>query len=130
MSESGRRGVVVAHGDLAVGLVDAVRRIAGVDDHVLTALSNEGLGPDGIRDRLDDILGDGPGVVFSDLREGSCGMVGRRVCLERGDRLLVTGANLPMLLDFVTHRDLPLAELATRLVERARASVVAFPEPS
>jgi len=128
MSEAGHRGVVVAHGSLATGLVDAVRRIAGVGDDVLTAVSNDGLSPDGIRERLNDILGDGPGVVFSDLREGSCGMGGRRVCLDRGDRLLVTGANLPMLLDFVTHRNLPLRELATRLVDRGRASVVAFPE--
>lgn len=130
MSDTEHRGVVVAHGDLAAGLVDAVRRIAGVGEEVLIPLSNEGLGPDGIRERLDDVLGDGPGVVFSDLREGSCGMGGRKVCLDRGDRLLVTGANLPMLLDFVTHRSLPLSELATRLVERGRASVVAFPEPA
>ncbi len=130
MSEAGHRGVVVAHGDLAAGLVDAVRKIAGLDEDVLIPLSNEGLGPDGIRERLDGILGDGPGIVFSDLREGSCGMGGRRVCLGRGDRLLVTGANLPMLLDFVTHRTLPLAELATRLVDRGRAAVVAFADPS
>lgn len=129
MSEGGVRGVVVGHGELAAGLVSAVHRIAGVEPGTLVALSNEGLGPDGVRERLDELLDGGPGVIFSDLREGSCGMGARKVCLGRGDRLLVTGANLPALLEFVVHRDLSLDELAVRLVDRGRSAIAAFPEP-
>jgi N-acetylgalactosamine PTS system EIIA component len=129
MSEQGVRGVVVAHAELADGLISAVQRITGVDDDVLVGLSNEGLSPDGIRQRLDQILKGGPGIVFSDLREGSCGMVARRVCVGREDRVLVTGVNLPMLLDFAMQRDQPLNELARRLVQRGRTAVTAFPDP-
>lgn len=126
MNDSGLRGVVVGHGELAAGLVSAVVRIAGIEDGVLVPVSNEGLGPDAIRAKVDDILGAGPAVVFSDLREGSCGMAGRQACLGRSDRVLVTGVNLPMLLEFAVHRDLPLAELAPRLAERGRTAVEMF----
>lgn len=129
MNDTGWRGVIIGHGELAAGMVSAVRRITAVEPHVLVPLSNDGLGPDGVRERLDEILAAGPGVVFADLREGSCGVGGRKVCLGRADRLLVTGANLPVLLEFVTHRDLPLDELALRLVDRGRAAIVSFPEP-
>lgn len=122
------RGVVVAHGELAAGLVSAVRRIAGVEEDVLVGMTNEGLGPDAIRNQVDRILDGGPGVVFADLREGSCGMAARRVCTGRADRLLVTGVNLPILLDFVMQRDLPIEVLAERLVQRGQAAVASFQE--
>jgi mannose/fructose-specific phosphotransferase system component IIA len=128
MSDLGLRGVVVGHGRLADGLISAVREITGIEDGVLLGLSNEGLSPDGIRQRLDELLGGAPGVIFADLRGGSCGVGARKVCLGRPERLLITGANLPVLLDFVTHRDLPLRELAVRLVERGRDAVAAYQE--
>jgi mannose PTS system EIIA component len=129
MSEAAIRGVVVAHGDLARGLLSAVYRITG-EDQVLVAVSNEGLSPEAIRERLDQVLGEGPAVVFTDLREGSCGMVGRKVCLGRENRALITGVNLPMLLDFVTQRQLPLDQLARRLADRGRDAVTVFPAPA
>jgi mannose/fructose-specific phosphotransferase system component IIA len=128
MSETLLRGVVVGHGALAHGLISAVRRIAGTEEDVLVGLSNEGLGPDGIRDRVDEILDGGPGVVFADLREGSCGLAARRCCKGRADRLLVTGVNLPMLLDFVLQRHRPIPELAERLVQRGQTAVASFQE--
>ncbi|HUG39131.1 MAG TPA: hypothetical protein VMM12_01535 [Longimicrobiales bacterium] len=124
MSEGGVRGIVVAHSDLAVALIQAVERIAGAEEGALVPLSNEGLGPEAICARLDELAGDGPAIVFADLREGSCGMAARRVCLGSGPaRGLITGVNLPVLLDFVMKRHLPLEELVPRLVERGRASI-------
>jgi mannose/fructose-specific phosphotransferase system component IIA len=117
---------VVAHAALAEGLLSAVRRITGVDEGVLTALSNEGLGPEGIRERLDQILEGGPGIVFADLREGSCGMVARKACLGRGDRVLVTGVNLPMLLEFVMQREQSLDRLVQTLAERGQSAITVF----
>ena len=128
MSEGRVQGVVLAHADLARALVEAVERIAGSQDGVLLPLSNEGLGPDGIRERLEELAGDGPAIIFTDLKEGSCGMAARRVCLQREDQVLVTGANLPMLLDFALKSHLPLDELVERVVERGRASVQRLPE--
>lgn len=129
MSETPVRGVVVAHAALAQGLVDAVRRIAGTEEEALVPLSNEGLGTDAIRDRLAEILtGGGPAVIFTDLREGSCGIAAQRLCIDRADHVVVTGVNLPMLLDFAMKRHLPLDDLVERLVDRGRAAVQALPE--
>lgn len=130
MSETLIRGVVVAHSGLARGLVDAVEQIAGLDVDALRPFSNDGLGPDAIRDGLAELLGDaGPAVIFTDLREGSCGIAAQRLCVDRPDHVVVTGVNLPMLLDFAMKRHLPLRDLVPRLVDRGRSAVQALPGP-
>ena len=40
---------------------------------------------------------------------------------------MVCGVNLPILLDFVFHRDVPLDELVTRLVEKGREGIRPLP---
>lgn len=117
------RGVVVAHGDVARAMVEAVHRIAGDAADALEAISNEGLGPTELRATLDRALGEDPAVVFVDLQAGSCGMAALQSCRARADRAVVCGVNLPMLLDFVFHRDLPIEEIANRAVERGRGAV-------
>ncbi len=125
MSESGARGVVVGHGAMAAGLVDAVRRIAGVGDDVLAAVSNEGKGPDALKDELAKMVGEGPVVVFTDLHAGSCAMAARVACRTGRENAVVCGVNLPMLLDFVFHRDMPLPQLVDKLVTQGRAAITA-----
>lgn len=124
MTEEERvRGVVVAHGPMARAMIDAARRIAGDAADSLMPLSNDDRGPDALKEELDRALGDDPVIVFVDLQSGSCGMAALSSCRERGRRVVVCGVNLPMLLDFVFHRELPLEELAARMVERGRASI-------
>lgn len=123
------RGVVVGHGGLAEGLVDAARQITGADGDAISALSNQGLGPDDLRRRIEDALGTGPALVFVDLRMGSCGMAARRIARERPDTAVLFGVNLPQLLDFLTHRELPLAEIVERALERGRSAICCEDEP-
>jgi mannose/fructose-specific phosphotransferase system component IIA len=125
MSDDGAevRGVVVAHGPMARAMVDAVGRIAGDRAEGLQALSNDGKSPIQLRDELDEVMGEGPVVVFVDLQAGSCGMAALSSCRDRARRVVVTGVNLPMLLDFVFHRDLPVDEVANRAVERGRGAI-------
>jgi mannose/fructose-specific phosphotransferase system component IIA len=128
MSEqAGARGIVVGHGEMARGLVDAVRRIAGDAAADLAAVSNEGKGPQDLRAELDAAAGPGPTIVFVDLESGSCGVAASYACRDASRRAVVCGVNLPMLLDFVFHRDLPLDELIVRLVERGRAAIRSAP---
>jgi mannose/fructose-specific phosphotransferase system component IIA len=117
------QGIVVAHGVMAEGLVDAVRRIAGDSADALTPLSNEGLGPQELKTALEDLSGQRPTVVFADLMSGSCGMAAFASCRNVQDRAVVCGVNLPLLLDFVFHRDLPLGELVPHLIATGRESV-------
>ena len=66
------RGIVIGHGDMARGLVDAVAQIAGVAEDALVPLSNRGLSPDGIIAALQPYVGGGSVVVFTDMPGGSC----------------------------------------------------------
>jgi mannose/fructose-specific phosphotransferase system component IIA len=117
------RGLVVAHASLAEGLVASVRQISGADEDALVALSNQGLGPASLQARVAEALGDGPGIVFTDLPSGSCAFAARKLSLTRPDTAILCGANLPMLLDFVFHRELPLHELVERLVQKGRTAI-------
>jgi len=128
MSDPGVRGIVVAHGMMAQGLVDAVRRIAGGSADALVAVSNEGLGPPELKATLEDIAGDGSVVIFADLLSGSCGMAAMVSARQQTSRAVVCGVNLPMLLDFVFHLDMGLDELVPRLVGKGRESIRQLPE--
>jgi mannose/fructose-specific phosphotransferase system component IIA len=118
------RGVVLAHASLADGLVASVRAISGAEEEALRPLTNEGCSPEALQARLAEALGgEGPAIVFTDLGSGSCAFVSRRIALERPATAIVTGVNLPLLLDFVFHRELPLPELVERLVEKGRGGI-------
>ena len=115
-------GIVVAHADLAEALVRAVERISGVSD-ALVPISNEGLGPEELCARVETALGDGPTVIFADLGRGSCATASRRVAGDTFGVAVISGVSLPVLLDFVFHRNMELGELTARLVERGRAEL-------
>lgn len=121
------RGIVLGHGQLAAGLVDAVRQITGVEEGSLVAISNRGLSPDALLDRIQKVAGDGPLILFVDLQSGSCGFAARRLCDARPRSAVVFGVNLPQLLDFVTHRELPLNEIVQRVLERGRSGICCTP---
>ncbi len=116
-------GIVIAHGGMADGLVDAVRRIAGDSANALVPISNEGMSPDDLRGAIDQAAGGGSAMVFVDLQAGSCCTAALASCRACSDRVVLTGVNLPMLLDFVFSRALPFDELVERLVERSREAI-------
>lgn len=130
MSDGGVRGVVVAHGAMAVGLVDAVRAIAGISEDVLVPVSNRGLAPQAIADAVRDATGGRPSIVFTDLPSGSCGSAARMLIRDTTGVAVVCGVNLAMLLDFVTHREMNVADLLDRLVMKARDSIQSVPAPA
>jgi mannose/fructose-specific phosphotransferase system component IIA len=127
MSDAAVRGVLVAHGGMATGIADAVQRITGAGEEALVPVSNTGLGPEALAERVRDARGSGPAIIFTDLPSGSCGFAARLLARNETDLVVVCGVNLPMLLDFLTHRELPLAELVPRLLSRGRASIVSAP---
>ncbi len=131
MSEHGAgaplRGVVVCHGSLAEGYVDAVRQITGVGEEALVALSNRGLSPETMAADIRAAVGDGPALIFTDLLAGSCGFAARRLSQQNPNIAVVSGVNLPALLYFVMHRQEPLAAVVPVVVEKARAAVCSAP---
>ncbi len=124
------RGVLLSHGKLAEGMVDAVGRITGLDEGVLTAMSNDGQNPQGLADRVEALVGSEPVVVFADLGSGSCALTAQLTCKDNGRRAVVFGMNLPMLLEFVFHRELPLSQLVPRLLQKGKEGVKTAEPPA
>jgi len=122
------RGVVVSHAELAHALIAAVHSISGVDG-ALQAVSNEGCDPAALAAQIEKAIGAGPALLFVDLPGGSCLTSAVRFARGRANLAVVTGVNLAMLLDFVFHRDLSLAEAARRAVE-AGAKAIRNPAPA
>ncbi|HAC04499.1 MAG TPA: hypothetical protein EYM78_12805 [Gemmatimonadetes bacterium] len=120
-------GVVVGHAAMAEGLVQATQRITGGLAECLAPLSNDGKTPDQLKSELEGMVADSRSVVFVDLQSGSCGMAALACCRDSVRRVVVSGVNLPMLLDFVFNRELPFEELVPRLLESGRASIASMP---
>lgn len=116
------RGVLLAHGDMARGLVDAVRKISGQGEEALLPLSNEGRTPEGLRRELERVLDESPAIVFTDLHGGSCALAAVAAS-RRHPTAVVCGANLPMLLEFVFHRDESVEALSQRLVRKGQEGI-------
>ena len=127
MSEAQVRGVIIAHGTLAEGFLDAVRQIAGSEADSLVALSNRGLSPDALIALLEQNIGPGPTLLFTDLPSGSCGFAARRLSPRYPNLAVISSVSLAVLLDFIMHRNEPLDELVPRLVAKGRSAVTCTP---
>ncbi len=93
--------IVAGHGRFADGLVSAVDQITGRGP-AFVSISNAGLGPADIDNLLTAALDrTGARVIFTDLPAGSCTMAARRVQRARSDVVLVTGANVAVLMEFL-----------------------------
>ena len=123
MSEDAVRGLIIAHSSLAAGFAAAVRQIAGVGDDVIQAISNEGLGPEELLEKIRLAVGDSPVVIFTDLPSGSCAFAARKIGADRPGTGMICGVNLPILLDFAFHRELPLQSLVDRLLDKGRVGI-------
>ncbi|GLC26531.1 PTS sugar transporter subunit IIA [Roseisolibacter agri] len=136
--------VVAGHGDFAAGLISAVAQITGRGD-LLLPVTNRGLGPAEIDAALREAVQHASvRVIFTDLPAGSCTIASRRLLRERPDLRLVTGANLPAVLDFVMASDPAPSDAAVeapaateaqaqalaRAVERGRGALVVVAPPA
>lgn len=119
------RAVIAGHGSFATGMISAVEQITG-RGAVFFGISNAGRSLEDIQATLLRALDDtGARVVFTDLPAGSCTMVVRRLLRERPTLSLVTGVNLPTLLDFAMQEVPHGAGIAPEDEAAARHRVVA-----
>ena len=123
-----KRALVAGHGDFAAGLISAVEAVTGRGD-LLDPIEVKGLCGEDIQLLLSNRLkANGATIIFTDLQAGSCTMAARRLLREIPGVLLVSGANLPMLLDFVMASAEP-QEAARAAVERAKAAISVYEAP-
>ncbi|WP_420448140.1 PTS sugar transporter subunit IIA [Candidatus Palauibacter sp.] len=123
------RGVVVAHAELAHALVSAVETVSGVTG-TLRAVDNQGLGPDELAEAIGEAAGGARAILFADLAGGSCALASLRHLRTSRDCACITGVNLPMLLDFVFHREMPIEALVPRLLRKGQSGQRAHAPPA
>ena len=121
------RGVLIGHGGMPEGMVDAVRHITGADADALVPISNRGKAPETLAAEVEAIVGGRPAILFTDLPSGSCGFVARRLTQTSAGIAVISAVNLPLLIDFVMNRELPLQELVPRLLQKGRAAIGCAP---
>jgi N-acetylgalactosamine PTS system EIIA component len=117
------RAIVIGHGGFAAGMCSAVEKITG-RGAALVALSGQELSLAQIQELVHSRLTEhGVSVVFTDLQAGSSTMAARRALREFPEAVLVVGANLPMLLDFVLNSTADPHEAARHAAERGCSSI-------
>jgi PTS system mannose-specific IIA component len=126
MTDPGKLAVVVAHGELARGLVSAMESVLGPQPNVRW-LSNTGKTPAALLADLETLVrAEGAGrdvYLLSDLKGGSCALACLRTARTSGVRAVLHGANLTLLLEFVMLQHLPAKPFLAALLEKTRASV-------
>lgn len=123
------RAVVAGHGDYAIGIVSAVQQITGRGD-ALIPISGAGRSAGEIEELIrTTMLTRDVRVIFTDLQAGSCSMAARRLMRGIDGAVLICGANLPALLDFVMSEELPPEQAAARALERGRGAMMLVTPP-
>jgi mannose/fructose-specific phosphotransferase system component IIA len=117
--------LLVMHADLASALLRAAEKVYGPIEGI-EVLSNEGLS----RDTLEAEIGQRVkrwahgGLVLTDFWGGSCHICGIAAARGHGEVVVVTGLNLPTLLDFLHNRDrFEPNDLADRLRQKGQESI-------
>lgn len=119
------RAIVAGHGTFPEGIVSAVEQITGFGS-VFVPLSNLGLSGEDIETRLRSKASElGIKVFFTDLPAGSATIAVRRIMRDTAGVVLVTGANLATLLEFVFRGDESPIDAARHSAEKGRAALAA-----
>jgi mannose/fructose-specific phosphotransferase system component IIA len=120
------RAIVIGHGDFAAGMRSAVQKITGRGG-ALIALSGQDLSLPQIEETLRAALqANDVSVVFTDLQAGSATMAARRILRNLPGGVLVVGANLPMLLDFVLSTSTSAREAAEHAATRGSSCIAVY----
>lgn len=117
--------LIVTHADLGQALVRAAEKVVGTVEGV-TLLSNEGLSRADLEQAIEQLVQGwaAGGVLLTDFWGGSCHTCGASAMRRHGEVVIVTGINLPLLLDYLHNRDqLSASELADRLQIKGRESI-------
>lgn len=117
--------LIVTHADLAQALVRAAESVVGPIEDV-AILSNQGQSRDDLERAIEaSVQGWAKGgLLFTDFWGGSCHTCGASATRRHGEVVIVTGVNLPLLLDYLYNRDrLGVGQLAERIQQKGRDSI-------
>jgi len=117
--------LLIMHADLGAALLRAAEKVYGpIQD--IEVLSNEGHSRHALEEEIGRRIAgwEHGGLVLTDFWGGSCHICGASAIRGHGEVAIVTGINLPLLLDYLHNREqfevLPLAE---RLLQKGQQSI-------
>ena len=100
--------VIIAHGSLASGLLEAAEAITGNNEEISLVSVGPDVTSDEVRERLENAVKDansGDGViVFTDMFGGTPTNIALSF-LSDGEVEILTGVNLPIIIKFLHHRE-------------------------
>ena len=124
--------VLVSHGGMAKGMLEALEMITGLTEKVAAFGLYEGESPDDLMEKIRGqlpVLDDGSGIVFFvDMFGASPFNTCARIFLEDQEKYaLICGMNLPMLLELAFQREgQSVGNLAQMAVTNGKDSVIRF----
>jgi PTS system mannose-specific IIA component len=122
---AGVPALLVTHADLGAALLRAAARVYGTVEGI-HVLSNEGLSREQLEKEIEGAVAGWTegGLILTDFWGGSCHICGIAAARGHGDIVVVTGLNLPLLLDYLHNRgEYRVKELAERLQRKGRDSI-------
>jgi len=126
MTDKDITGIIVTHGKLGEELLRTVGLIVG-EVHDCYSLSGSDLGDEKVIRSIHEILDANSverAVVFVDYFGGSCGASCMKATRGLEGVKVISGVNLPILLDFVTKQGvMDLDEIVGHLIHRGQESV-------
>ena len=117
--------VLVTHGFLGAELLRTVEGILGPQDGV-GFVSNTASSLETLSDQVRRLLSreEDPVLLLVDLLGGSCSHACQEIRHLHRNIVLISGVNLPMLLEFFYNRDrIPFEELVQRLCEKGKDGI-------
>ena len=117
--------LLVMHADLSAALLRAAEQVTGPIEGVET-ISNTGLSRAELEREIVQRVErwTAGGLVFADFWGGSCHICGASAARGRGEVVVVTGLNLPTLIDYLHNRDqYNVNDLAERLLKKGQDSI-------
>ncbi len=119
--------MILTHGSLGSCLKEIVEEMMGKQQG-MTVVSNQGRDVESLLSKLEEIALKNKSreiFFFVDLYGGSCWQTAKRFGAKRGDVILITGVNLPMLVQFFSKRNkLNRFELLERVVESGKGGII------
>ena len=120
------RGIVIGHGEFAEAMIVTAEKIVGKQAD-MTVISNEGLSCEKLSEHIAQLLGERTTdtIVFLDLPGGSCTISCYTIMKDHQDLNVISGVNLPMLLEFFMLRNKYTArELMPILIKKGKDNII------
>jgi PTS system mannose-specific IIA component/PTS system mannose-specific IIB component len=118
--------VIISHGKISDAVLDALYLIAGEQEKIV-AVSNMGRDLKQLEDDLHSARKKLEGckeiIFFADLQGGSCSIICRKLLRQYKNYALITGYNLPMLIEFTFYRERPLEEVLRILETKGKREI-------